>query len=412
MTRFSRPAKLVLLSCLIISPGFAPFVVLFNLYLKRLGYGETFIGDLASVTALATVLAALALGFLGDRVSRRWLFRFGVAMSGLGMATRSLLISRAGLLASAVIVGVSFPLWHIAYTPLLTGYSREEERTHLFSVVAAAWLVTGMLGSALAGALPGFYAALTGAQPESVPAYRFALLAGAGCYGLGLLPMLFLPREKKQQRNESTEQPTTPLRVVRGQIAAFTAVTVLLALGEGVILPFLNLFFREQLGAEASTIGLTFAGAKMVAFAATFLVPVLTHRWGQVRTVTGLWLALLPFLAGMTLAPSLGLAVSSYYTWAALWNMTLPATRAFQMTLVPENQRVRVTSLAGRGSGVAQNLAMAAASALAGRLIPRYGYPAVYLLTIPFFFVGTLMYYAVFRRYERKETAAMITDSP
>jgi len=403
---FSRPAKLVLLSCLLISPGYSPFVVLFNLYLKRLGYSEVFIGDLASVTALATLLTALTMGFLGDRVPRRWLFRIGVAMSGLGLAARSLLTGRAGLLASTVVAGISFPLWHVAYIPLLTGYSREEERTHLFSVVAAAWLATGVLGSALAGALPGFYAALTGVQPEGVSAYRFALLAGAGCYGLGLLPVLFIPREKKPQQDESTEHPSASAWAVSGHIVAFTAVAALLAFGEGTILPFLNLFFKERLGAEASTIGLTFAGAKMVAFAATFLVPALTQRWGQVRTVTGLRLALLPFLAGMALAPSFGLAVSFYYSWAALWNMTFPVTRAFQMALIPENQRVRVTSLSGQTSGVAPSLATAAASALTGRLILRYGYSAVYLLAIPFLFVGTLVYHAVFRRYERTGTAA------
>jgi len=55
VTGFSRPAKLVLLSCLLISPGYAPFVVLFNLYLKRMGYGEAFIGDLVSATTLATI---------------------------------------------------------------------------------------------------------------------------------------------------------------------------------------------------------------------------------------------------------------------------------------------------------------------------------------------------------------------
>ena len=399
---FSRPAKLVLLSCLLISPGYAPFVVLFNLYLKRLGYSEVFIGDLTSVTALATMLTALGMGFFGDRVSRRWLFRIGVAMSGSGLAARSLLTGRAGLLASTVVAGISFPLWHVAYIPLLAAYSREEERMHLFSIVAATWLVTGVLGSALAGVLPGFYTTLTRAQPEGIPAYRFALLVGAGFYGLGLLPLLFLPKAKKQRQDESTEQPITSSRVVSHQIAAFTAVAALLAFGEGMILPFLNLFFREQLGAEASTIGLIFAGAKMTAFAATFLVPALTQRWAQVRTVTGLWLALLPFLAGMALTPSLGMAVPFYYAWAALWNMTLPVTRAFQMALIPENQRVRVTSLAGKGSGVAQNLGMAAASALAGRLIPHYGYPAVYLVSIPFLFVGTAAYYATFQRYERK----------
>jgi len=62
--------------------------------------------------------------------------------------------------------------------------------------------------------------------------------------------------------------------------------------------------------------------------------------------------------------------------------------------------------MAGQSSGVAQSLAGAAAGGLAGRLILRWGYPAVYLLTIPFFFVGTLVYYAVFRRYERTGTKA------
>ncbi|RLC83977.1 MAG: hypothetical protein DRI79_13435, partial [Chloroflexi bacterium] len=54
----------------------------------------------------------------------------------------------------------------------------------------------------------------------------------------------------------------------------------------------------------------------------------------------------------------------------------------------------------------APSLATAAASALTGRLILRYGYSAVYLLAIPFLFVGTLVYHAVFRRYERTGTAA------
>jgi MFS family permease len=253
--------------------------------------------------------------------------------------------------------------------------------------------------------LPDFYAALTGAQPEGIPAYRFALLAGAGCYGLALPFLLFIPQEKrpqeKRQRGEGTGRPATPSRIVRGQIAAFTAVAALLAFGEGMILPFLNLFFKERLGAEAGAIGLTFAGARMMAFAATFLVPVLTQRWGQVRTVTGLRLVLLPCLAGMALAPSFGLAASFYCAWSTLWNIVIPAVRAFQMALIPEDQHVRVTSLAGQTSGVAQSLAWTVAGALAGRLFLRLGYSTVYLLTIPFFFTGALTYYAVFQRYER-----------
>jgi MFS family permease len=406
VTGFSRPAKLVLFSCLLISPGYAPVIVLFNLYLKRLGYGEDFVGDLALVTGLANVSAALALGLLGDRVSRCWLYRIGVAAQGVGLAARALLTGPAGLLVSTIVAGLGFPLWHIAYIPLLSTYSREEERTRLFSVVAAALLVTGVLGSGLAGALPGFYAALAGAHPEGIPAYRFALLAGVAFYGLAFLPLLFIPQEERpqeQQRGyEGQERLLVPSRVVSCQIAAFTAAAALLAFGEGMLLPFLNLFFKEWLGAGTGTIGLTFAGGKMLAFAATFLVPALVQRWGQVRTVTGLRLAFLPFLAGLALVPSFGVAASFYYVWSALWNMTLPATRAFQMALIPENQHVRMTSLAGQTSGVAPSLAAAVAGGLAGRLILRLGYPTVYLLTIPFFFVGALVYYVAFRRYERE----------
>ena len=307
-------------------------------------------------------------------------------------------------MAANAIAGFSFPIWHIVYIPLLTGYSREEERTHLFSVASATWLVTGVPGNALAGSLPGFYARLTGVPPEGVLAYRFVLLVGAGCYGLGLLPLLFLPEEeeeKGQRQNGDTGQPSSS-RAVRGQIAAFTVVAALLAFGEGAILPFLNLFFKEWLGADAGTIGLALAGAKTIAFAALFLVPALTHRWGRVHTATGLRLAFLPFLAGMALAPSLGLAVPLYFVWSALWNMTFPAVRVFQMALIPENRHVRLVSLAGPSSGVAQSLAGAAAAALAGRLILHLGYPTAYLMAIPFLLAGTGVYYVAFQRHERQ----------
>jgi len=64
---FSRPARRYLTAELLAWTGNGVFQVLFNLYLVRGGFKESFVGRAVSLQALGLALAALPAGVLADR---------------------------------------------------------------------------------------------------------------------------------------------------------------------------------------------------------------------------------------------------------------------------------------------------------------------------------------------------------
>jgi len=398
---FSGPAKRLLLFSAGLGLGHGIYGLLFNLYLKKLGYDEGFVGYLGAISSVMGGAMALVAGLVSDRFGRWKMLVLGASIEALTILGVTCFTTRTWLVGLYVLLGVGFPLWLVSYNPFMAEHSREEERSQLFSVANAIWLITAMVANTVGGVLPALYGRLVGLASDSLPGYRFGLVVSFGLYLAGIVMLMAIRGEGREASVMASRRALFPLPPGEGRkLLVFTVVTALLACGSGQFFGFINLYFKEHHGASPALVGVILTGAQICGLAGLTLTPTLVRRLGKVLTVTLLQLGTVPFLIGLGLAPTLGWGILAWYGRYFLGNASGPAFDTFQMEAVPERLRATLNSLAGLPSGLAFNLFWGLSSALAGQLIVRYGYPMTYFVAAPCYLAASLLYYFYFRRYE------------
>ena len=408
LRRFSPPVRRLLLFTLFAGLGSAVWSLVFNLYLRRAGFRQDFIGDLNFWMAMASALAAPLAGLLSNRLGQRTMLLAGATLHMVGLLASVWFIQPGALIAAMAVMGAAFPLWIVSYNPFMATHSRPDERVPLFSLVNTAWLGTAMAGSIAGGWLPGALAWLgVVAEAQSVAAYRLAATAGTLLFVPGLACLLTLPRAAAPLQpvafDDGTSDRASHWHLPSGALgtaAILTGVSALLGLGFGSYFPFINLYFREGLAASPGMVGLIMGAGQAAGIVGLQFAPSLARRFGQVRAATLAQALAMPCLAGMALAGPLWIGVAFYLGRYAIWNTGSASFDAFQMEAVPDRLRATLNSLAGIPSGVGFNLAWALGSALAGRLIVAHGYPAIFFAAIAFTLPGTAIYFLRFRHTE------------
>jgi MFS family permease len=398
---FSRPARLFLLHIVLGWAGYGVNTVLFNLYLVEGGYQEGFVGGVISINALGLALAALPAGWLAERWGRRRCLLLGALLYGAGHASRALVLSPGAIYAGSMLSGVGQALTAIAAAPFLTEHSTARERTHLFSAFFATELLAGVLGAQIGGWLPG---ALQGLPPEMRPsrllAYRWTLMVGALLDFASVLPILRLrgleeaPLAKERARLDPREQ----WRLLPIAVNAF-----LMGSGAGLVIPFMNLYFKSRFDCSSAQIGMFFSVAQILTAAAMMLGPVVARRFGKLRTATGSQILSLPFLVTLGAERRLETAVGAFWIRATLMQAATPLIGAFVMESLPPALRARSASF----TNLVWNMGWAVSATLSGVLIVRFGYAVPFYVTAALYFSAALWLYRSFRHVHEqgRETA-------
>ena len=152
-------------------------MVIFNLYLLRLGYGPAFVGAITAVGALSFALTCPLAGALGTRWSSRRSVLWGLGLAAAGIALLPLAEfvpagwQRTWLLLTIVLNYLGLALYMVNGLPFMMGATGPRERAVAFSVHVALLPLAAFFGSLVSGALPGMLAGLLGISPAD-PAVR------------------------------------------------------------------------------------------------------------------------------------------------------------------------------------------------------------------------------------------------
>ncbi len=296
----SRDVKLHILSMAFIGFGyFGIYLVLFNLYLLRLGYGPKFIGLVNGVAYLGYSVFALAAGALGSRFGSK-----RIAILGAGVASISLILVPVSEFFSGsfrqVWIALFFTLCWIGFAgyvanqnPLITGLTKEDERGYAFSAKTIARILPGLAGSTIAGFIPGIAASVIGISGDSPTAFRYPLLLGALIVA-GAAVMLLPTKEVLvgKQQNDVNQG-----KVPAAQIAKLAFIGMLLHASVPAYRTFFNVYLDAGLKVSTPLIGALWGLSQLLSLSA-LLMPFLVMRWGKSRTAaiagTGIFVAVLP----------------------------------------------------------------------------------------------------------------------
>ncbi|HTR97806.1 MAG TPA: MFS transporter [Candidatus Acidoferrales bacterium] len=387
---FSRPVRFYLLAEFLVWTAQGVFSVLFNLYLVEAGFSERFVGRAIAMNAVGLAVGALPAGLLAERWSRRRCLMIGVALEGIGHALRASTTHAPTLLATGFGIGLGQSLFQIAAAPFLTEHSTPRERTHVFSTFFASALVAGVVGSALGGALPRIARTLVPGLPLFV-AYRFSLLVGAGLAVAAALPILAMGsiREVSLAHDQA---PVT--REDRRRLVPIALNALLIGMGAGLVIPFMNLYFKDRFACSSAQIGMFFSIAQIFTACAALLGPAIARRFGKLRTAVTSELLSLPFLVTLGAERRLAVAAASFWMRSTLMQAATPLLQTFIMEAMPPALRPRATSLIN----LVWNIGWAVSAVTAGTVIEKLGYAMPFYFTATLYAIAASTFWFAFRR--------------
>jgi predicted MFS family arabinose efflux permease len=275
--------------------------------------------------------------------------------------------------------------------------STPTERLHLFGVNYAMEILASVAGVAGGGWLA---AHLGDALGSRLLGLRFTLLIAAGLLSLAVIPYLLIrspapPRDRRHGfRVWRVQRP--------GLLVRLLAPTFILGCGAGLIIPFLNLYFRDRFGLESWSIGRIFAVSQGLTAAGFMLGPVLARRFGKVRTVVTAELASIPFFITLAATRNLGLAVTAFWFRGALMNMNHPVTANFMMESVDPGDR----EFTNAGKELAWSSSWMISTQVGGWLIERHGFGVPMMVTVGLYLVSSTLFWSFFHDHERKQRLA------
>ena len=386
---FTRPARVYLFAEFLIWTAHGIFSVLFNLYLVEAGHPESFVGRAISMNALGLAVAALPAGMLAERWGRTRCLLLGAVLEGIGHVVRASVLAEPSILASGFVIGTGQALFQIAAAPFLTEHSTPRERTHLFSTFFASALLAGVLGSALGGALPRVVRALVPAT-SLFSAYRVGLFAGAAIALSAVLPIAGL-RGIAERPLTHGAAPVT--REQWGRLFPIGLNAALIGMGAGLVIPFMNLYFKDRFACSSGQIGAFFSVAQVCTAGAALLGPALARRFGKLRTAITSELLSLPFLVTLGAERHLPIAVGSFWMRATLMQAATPLLQAFVMEALPPSLRAKASSTIN----LVWNLGWAMSALAAGWVIERFGFAMPFYLTAGLYFTAATTFWLAFR---------------
>jgi predicted MFS family arabinose efflux permease len=390
---FSRNARVMLLALGLLGVGYGAFTTLFTLYIVEIGYSEDFLGLLIGVGTLGGVAAAVPAGLLCDRIGARRGLLIGTLVTAVGVLIECTVTTAWLLLAGGLVAASGVTLLYVAQAPFLAANSGEAERTHLFSVAAALLVAVSIAGSLFAGSFPALLQAVWPAMPLAT-AYRATLLAAGAVSSGSLLPLTLLrdpPEGPVPQRGRSALLLCARSSAVRRLVVTGCG----LALGGGLVVPFVNLYFAREFEAGSGTVGLIRSFGIAMQVVGSLAAPWLGLRLGLVGGVAVARLVSAPFLLLIGMLPILPAAAAAFALRTFFVYLSDPLHTDFSMRVVPPEARATANSL----TFLSWNATLALGGWAGGQLIVRAGYEPLFLLGSSVTVAAAAAYWLAFRSF-------------
>ncbi|MBN2547943.1 MAG: MFS transporter [Anaerolineales bacterium] len=391
---FRPNARLYLLNVIITGAAMGVFRLLFNFYILSLGYDEALLGQLVTVNSLTALLSALPNGYLADLLGRKVSLLLSGSLTALSILAMVLWPGQAVFYIANVLFGVSQSLAGVTMSPFLMENSGPEERTYLFSFGSGLQMASASVGNWIGGYLPGWMAGWRGGLPTDSLAYGASLGVIVLASFLALLPLVFLHTPRLERSERSVFAPIRFAAEHPATLGKLILPMLLTSIGAGLIMPFMNVFFRQVYHQPDPVIGTLFAWGSLAMGVGLLIAPPLADRMGKIRFVVITQALSIPFLALLGFAPWFWLSAAAYYIRVALMNMSGPVYQTFVMEHVDEDARATVASLVS----MSWNFGWAFSPMISGWFQVRYGFAPPFLGTIILYILSIVLYWAFFWR--------------
>jgi MFS family permease len=390
---FQPNARLYLASVVLTGAALGIYRLLFNFYILSQGYDETILGVLVTISSLSALLVALPMGYLADRLGRKLSLILGSLATALGVAFIVLFPIVPVFITANILMGFGQSLAGVTMGPFLMENSGEKERTYLFSFSSGLQMASAFVGNWVGGYLPTWLGSLQGTASTSTQAYGASLLVISAAAVFAVVPLLFLGKQSDSQPR-SHFSSMTEIKQQSGLFSRLILPMLVTSIGAGMIMPFMNVFFRQVHHQPDPVIGSLFAWGSLAMGLGLLIAPPLADRYGKIQLIVITQAVSIPFLAALGFSPWFALGAGAYYIRLALMNMSGPVYQTFVMERVGAKNRATVASLVS----MANSFGWAFSPSISGWIQVRFGFRPAFAITMLLYILSTFLYWYFFWR--------------
>jgi MFS family permease len=399
---YNRNIRLALLGSIFIQIGMGIFMVIYNFYVRELGYSEQVNGQIISMNSLATALILIPAGLLSDRLGRKNVMLFGSVFTGILLIARSITEGQSTLILFAFLTGLTMAFLMVSSIPWLAENSNPEQRVHLFSIHFAVMTGANVIGNILGGTFTDLFSLLF-SEVESI---RLSLLIGAVVFLIGIVPIAKL-KEAPRIKVKNQEPLRQKMKLHSGSfkiIILFAIAQLFIGVGAGLVIPYLNLYFSDRFSASNTTVGLIISLGQAATAIAIIIGPLVVKKLGEVKAVVTLQLLSLPFLLLTAYTENLWLAAIGFLFRQALMNAGNPIQMSLMMSKVDNSMK----GLANSVNQMVFNLGWALMGPVSTGIVIKYGtywgYATVFTITATLYLIGSTYFFIVFKKLNDEKT--------
>ncbi|GIN62111.1 MFS transporter [Robertmurraya siralis] len=401
---YNQNIKLSILANVFAQIGFGIFMVIYNFYIRELGYAEQVNGQVISLTSLATALILVPAGMISDRFGRKKVMLMGSILTGIVFVLRGVFEAQTLLLILAFITGLTMAFIQVSSIPWLAENSKSFQRVHLFSIYSAVMTGASVIGNLFGGIFTDVFSLFL----SPLMSIRVTLIIAGLFYFSSFIPILkfqenrVVKKEKKLPLKEKIQQQREGFKI----ILLFAIAQLIIGIGAGLVIPYLNLYFADRFMASNSIIGIIISLGQAATAVAMIIGPLMVKKFGEVKAVVILQLSSLPFLLLTAYTENLTLAAIGFLFRQALMNAGNPIQTSLMMSKVNDS----VKGLANSINQMVFNLGWAVMGPVSTGIVIMYGaywgYAIVFTITASLYLIGSIYFLTVFKSINRPAGAS------
>lgn len=401
---FHRDARLFLWMTVVNGIILSGWQLFFNIYMLQNGFTREFLGIINSLPSLTALLFGIPIGRLSGRIGRKRAIMIGLFLSSLSFLGQVVFKEPIVLMLMTALTGICNMFVIVSISPLLMKLSDTDNRTLLFSLNYGLQTIAGAVGSLFAGQLPALFGSLLDVGATSAVAYRAVLIVTVLLGTTALIPMWKLTEpETHQTKPQPVSRGTGMMFGPTRSIVNLATPNFLIGVGAAILIPYMNVFFKDRFAISDSLLGLLFSLSSLFIGIGSLIGPRLSLRLGgKIRTVAFTQLSSVLFMLMIGFIPSLWIAGFAFLMRAALMNMAAPLYSAFCMEQTPEYQQ----GLASSVLNVAWQIGWSVGPFISGVVQQRYGFSPLFITTTILYLIAVGVMWKMFHSAERPQSQA------
>ena len=392
------------------------FILILNIYLRKQGFSDPEIASFNSLRFVGALAFALPLGIY---IRGRRLKPF-FKMASLMVPLTSIMIIEAIHYSMTPLIQLSFILWGIGMMlmrvcslPFIIRHTTNDNSTEALSLSASTWSLSTMISGLIISGLD--LISNIKLSPDLIKLNEYGILWIITLIG-SLSYVFTIQINEDADFNKGKRPGIFSLHKTYDWSMIFKAISplILISIGAGLTIPFVNLFFNSVFNFNSSDFSLLSSITAMLVFTFSLLVPTLRKKYGYWMTIVFVQTLAILCLVIMSLTEiyasypyAVIIAVAAYIFRQPLMHMAHPASNELMMNYVGKNNQELISALS---SSLWSASWFISAKLFEWLRLLDFRYYEIFLITAFLYVLGVILYVFLIKEYEniQKKSAVVL----